>query len=125
MLLGCATASAQQSATTAAANVDLSEASRHGLLAQNLGRQICISGVVSNDDLGVYFLLAPREGDDGVIRPYPPRVQVSLKDASMSLQRLRSGRVYRVCGKLTDITPAIACHRDDCKWYEIRDPYLG
>ena len=91
----------------------------------HINNRVCITGVMNNDDLGLYILLAPFVDEDGVIQPSPPRIQIIPAHSSDSLQGLVGGQSHRVCGILKDITPSKNCQSNDCKWYELRESRLG
>lgn len=106
-------------------NVSLDGGQNAGDLKHHVNGRVCISGVVNNDDLGIYMLLAPFEDEDGVIQPSPPRIQIMPMRSNRSLLSLTNGRSHRVCGILRDITPSQMCERDDCRWYELKEADLG
>jgi hypothetical protein len=87
-------------------------------LKRGLGREICITGRLSIDSMGVYYALRPMEGD-GIIDIGFSRVNTDLKRAAALQIGLVNGRVQTLCGSLKEATPFEGCEADDCRWYAL------
>ncbi len=89
-------------------------------LKQGLGREVCITGHLSIDSMGVYYALQPIQGD-GVIDIGFSRINTGLSRRAALQTGLVNGRVHTLCGSLNEATPFEGCEADDCKWYALRD----
>lgn len=97
--------------------------SNYALLSAAIGRHTCIVGVLYLEGTGgAGFLLRPHL-QDGAIVPAPSRVFFDLRSDIQS--RLTDGQTLRVCGFLRDATPWSSCRRNDCRWFELRDPWVA
>lgn len=82
---------------------------------------VCVRGVISNDDNGVYILLTPYLDEDGTISPSPSRIWLDAEHRDPRLSSLKDGSRYRICGALRDATPWPACEDDECRWYTLEN----
>jgi hypothetical protein len=90
-------------------------------LEAQVGDRVCLEGIVFNDDLGVYILLAPFEDESGVIMPSPPRVLLNVSDAQA--QQISNARTYRACGVIENMT-APNCRHRDCSQFHMDEVEL-
>lgn len=90
----------------------------YAALDRMLGNNVCISGRLWIDSMGVYYPLQPDESA-GVLDPGFSRVKIDLS-RSLALQNgLSNRRVHTLCGLLRESTPFQGCDTSDCKWYSL------
>lgn len=87
-------------------------------LEQGVGHEVCVTGPLSIDSMGVYYALRPIE-DDGVIDIGFSRINTGLNRRAALQAGLVNGRVHTLCGSLKEATPFEACEADDCRWYAL------
>lgn len=94
------------------------------ILDSNIGRQVCISGIISIDSIGVYFSLQPITTDEFIDVGFS-RINSGLSYEDAARENMKDGEVYEICGVLHDVTPFQTCNTDYCKWYELQSSTVG
>lgn len=100
------------------------EDSNYEALNNSLGAKVCVIGTLSIDTAGVYFPLQSLESGDLVNFGFS-RINASLSHAPLASNEMRTGQVYRICGKLKDVTPFRKCSDNWCRWYELESAKIG
>jgi hypothetical protein len=90
----------------------------YAALDKSVGGEVCITGKLSVDSMGVYYPLQPSEEDDVIDLGFS-RINTGLNRILASRMGLRNGHVHTICGLLEDATPFERCDNNRCRWYNV------
>jgi hypothetical protein len=89
-------------------------------LDKGLDSEVCISGKLAIDSMGVYYPLQPVEEEDVITIGFS-RINTGLDRLAASRKGLTNGGVHTICGLLENSTPFKNCDTNHCKWYTLTD----
>lgn len=115
LLAGCASPSATNKIELRGYSLE-----NYKILDKHVESDVCVSGVIKNDDSGLYFKLQPlRKGDE--INTSFSRINVRPRKIETALTAVKDGSKQSICGVLITLSIFENCQANTCKWYALND----